>query len=53
VKSPVLRAVWQDSSRSYSERFKAFCHYVLELKTPDMPKVERDVTDDVVVPGRK
>jgi len=53
VKSPVLRAVWQDSSRSYSERFQAFCHYTLELPTPGMPKVERDVTDDVVVPGRK
>ena len=53
VKSPMLTAVWQDSSRSYSERFQAFCHYTLELHTPGMPKVERDVTDDVVVPGRR
>jgi hypothetical protein len=53
VRSPVLRAVWQDSSRSYSERFQAFCHYTLKLKTPGMPEVERDVTADVVVPGRE
>jgi hypothetical protein len=53
VKSPVLMAVWYDSSRSYSERFQAFCHYTLKLPTPGMPRVEREVTADVIVPGRR
>ena len=51
VKSPVLQAVWRDSWKSYGERFQAFCHYTLELETPGMPRVTRDVTAEVVVPG--